>query len=852
MTTAQSLRELLAPILERYDGQAGGDDGVRMADAFQSAWKSLRDFSQHSHEVRTLCSLLGTVARAQDVQPAKFAIAIEHLERMLGHIDDGREELNRQVEQEFFRTWFSLSPRTDESDDDEPIYAASSTDVFDGHPSEDDDSDIERFFILEARETVNKLRHHTQQLSSQRHWKEAIHELSALTHTLKGSASIVNDRRMSWLAHRIEEFLRIPKSRPADAFVRTLNDVLDTLDWLTEHFHAEDHERAAYGASGLSLIEEYEHSRRMPATNPREHLPKAQPQQSDQRLLVLNRALENIGSLLDEQDSSRIMLMEDLRQIDSIRQSLVRLSQALEDHVADGGKTVEQNEKVEQPQRRETAARSEEIFRDLEEYLRMLEQRLEGCQENLDRAQEISTRLWREVLKGRRISLGRMFPILERTVAELADENGVEVVFRHVGDEIQVEKKFFETLFDPLVQLIRNAISHGIESPEQRQQGGKPPHATLAIQAEVSDDHLVISVTDDGRGIDGEALRKRAQELYPELDVPRLSVTECLFLRGLTTRETIDELAGRGIGMEVVRRALNKLNGMMTVESELGHGSRFCMRTPSSRFHTKVFVVRALGHLFALPTALVCQDDDDRFFRDDRETPDLVSLSELLGASSAIRPRLLVGCPEKRFHLEVDEVIGTQDVVMFKLGRFFHNLHLVWGATHIHNGEMAYVLNLSELWQRWHDHGRTDVLTRESKRRGRRRRRRVGRSGQVLIVDDSISVREYLKMVLSREGYSSVAVADGREALEVLEQQAVDLIITDLEMPNIDGYELIGRLRASNSATTPVMIITSRGEDAHHDRAKSLGVDAFLVKPFADAELLETARQLLDQGQPRS
>jgi CheY-like chemotaxis protein/two-component sensor histidine kinase len=495
--------------------------------------------------------------------------------------------------------------------------------------------------------------------------------------------------------------------------------------------------------------------------------------------------------------------------------------------------------------------RLKEASSDLEEYHRLFEQRLEGCQEGLDKLQELSTRLWKEIARSRRIPIGRLFGVLQKTVKELALEQGLEVQLVTAGGDIQVEKKLFETLFDPLLQLIRNALSHGIEPPEQRLKLGKNPLGTIRLMIEGQEDDLMITVEDDGRGLAGKTILQRAKLLFGPHAVND-GIDELIFLSGLTTKKDISEVAGRGIGMDVVATGINKLNGIIQVESEPGKFTRFHLRLPANRFYASVYIVRSMGHLFAIPTALVNADDrQNRFFH--RSRYPIISLTSVLGGRGINRPSLLVGAVEKRFYLEVDEIIGVQSVVFTKLGRFFKNLPLVWGATLIRDGEMAFVLNLRYLFDAASKGVRAGRKFRE---RQHLIQRQTHEAATILVVDDSISVREFVSSILTTNGFRSHVAKDGQEALQLLQQRSYRLLITDLEMPRLDGHQLIDKLNAhhyeSNVRRPEVLVITSRSEREERKRLLAKGVSELLSKPFNEKELLGAVNRLLSNANDRS
>lgn len=770
----------------------------------------------------------------------KLQQAYGFMSAMLDNLERGELQPNEKLQQEFFKKWLAPKPGAPRAEGQVPIVSAA--DYL------DDDDNIEKFFAIEAKEMLARMRICIQELRSEKRWRDALSELKSITHTLKGSAGIVGDRAISRLAHMMEEVLNLDRP-PNQSYLTMMEQVCDSLKWLVQSIGSDQVARDARGDAATRLIEELrdeqEPVERQLTIDGSESTPPTP--EEDEKASSVNITLERMSLLMEETDAARSMLMEDIRQIRAIGQSIAQSVRVLEEAENSMRPSKSKKRRKQSPREQKAAqARLEEIFGDIEEYFRLMEHRLEGSQEGLDKLQELGSRGWKEIARSRRIPIGKMFGVFQKTVRELAAAQGLKILLKTSGEQLQVEKKLFETLFDPLLQLIRNAISHGIEAPEKRIAAGKPEAGVIEVCVDNDGDDILITVSDDGCGLDLELLKRKASERLGG-KAEDLADEELIFVSGLTTKKSIDEVAGRGIGMDVVATGINKLNGILQVESRRGAFTRFHIRIPSSRFYATAYIVRALGHLFAIPNALVFTgdvggDSNDRFFN--REDYSRITLSRLLGGAKTTagsRPKLLVGAVEKRFLLEVDEIVGEQSVVMTKLGRFFRHLPLIWGATLIREGEMAFVLNLRAL------HAVHASQVREPRERiPRKERRGEGTPATILAVDDSISVREYLRSFLGKHGYEVHVAGGGVEALKLLRRHDYSLIITDLEMPGVDGYELINRLRrVAPSIQTPLLVISSRSAREERRRLLDRGVAAFQSKPFDEKELLRTIKELI-------
>ncbi|HDH01891.1 MAG TPA: hybrid sensor histidine kinase/response regulator, partial [Nitrospirae bacterium] len=423
------------------------------------------------------------------------------------------------------------------------------------------------------------------------------------------------------------------------------------------------------------------------------------------------------------------------------------------------------------------------------------------------------------------------------------------------GSETRIDRVIFERLFDPLLHIIRNAVSHGIEDPAERVSKGKPKEGRISLVARREGNSVAIDVKDDGRGIDLGAVYRKAVRLGMLQKGERLTkgrLLGILFNPGFTTLEETDMTSGRGVGLDVVRETIAEINGKISVATSEGKGTIFRIRLPLTFIIVNTVRFTAGGIEFVVPSSLI-QELIEVDYNPDAETiplrgdhvqaKDLCKLLRLNpeGRGSKIPAIVFNLMPGTQVALLVDEITGQEETVIKPLGKFLEGLKYYSGVSISARGRLMPVLNPVTLLERPVE---TEFLQPEL--------REVERKQNILIVDDSLSIRKFVSTILQQKGYRVHSASNGMEALAVIDEHPVDLIITDLEMPVMHGYELLRELRRRGlSESIPVVILTSRGSEKHKDKAASLGAKEYLVKPFEEESLLETVRGYLKTTQFR-
>ncbi|NTU84615.1 MAG: response regulator, partial [Chloroflexales bacterium] len=444
-----------------------------------------------------------------------------------------------------------------------------------------------------------------------------------------------------------------------------------------------------------------------------------------------------------------------------------------------------------------------------------------------------------------------------RTVRDLAQATGKEVRLELRGEGVELDRKVLELISDPLMHLVRNAIDHGVELPAERQAAGKPPQGLVEVSAEAAGGEVWVTLSDDGRGIDPQRLRERAARLgmVTSAGAALLSdadALELIFQPGFSTAAIVTDISGRGVGMDIVRSNLVELGGQVRIESQAGQGSRIVLILPLTLVTTRVLLARVGRSTFALPAsgcygtvwvrrAQLRSLEGQPTLEVEGRTIMLLPLADLLGveapsplASRDRAPAVLAGSAQRPVALLVDELLDEREAVVKPLGALLGAQRRYGGAVQLGDGALVLLLNPMLLVQ-----GARGVAP-PSPPVARRRY-------HLLVVDDSFTTRELIRSILQSAGYEVTASVDGADALDRLRSHPYDLVVSDVEMPRLDGFQLTLRLRSDTALRgLPVVLITSLASEEHRRRGLEVGAQAYIVKSqFNQESLLDVIRQLL-------
>lgn len=447
---------------------------------------------------------------------------------------------------------------------------------------------------------------------------------------------------------------------------------------------------------------------------------------------------------------------------------------------------------------------------------------------------------------------------MRRAVREVADRLAKQVRLTIRGEGIELDRVIWEKLADPLLHILRNAVDHGIEDPESRRKAGKPDTGIIAVSASREGNQVLIRIRDDGAGLNLAAIRRRAESMAG-VDAASLSDEELVslvFAPGFSTRGEVTEISGRGVGMDVVKTNIEELKGSVRISSPgPGQGTVLLVRIPLTLAVTRAVLCTAAGRTFAVPLNEISDmlrvypenmvREPMESVRVDDEVFPLYRLSRVLGMADDTASREGVGdrplvlkieSPERTAALAVDSLVGQQEIVIKSLGSHLQYVKGISGATVMGDGSLVPILNVRELLDGELGDARPAAPVTDPE---------ADTPLEVLIVDDSVSVRQVVARLLESRGWKTTFARDGVEALETLSFLTPDVIVLDVEMPRMNGYEFLSARRSHPSCrTVPVVMLTSRSTAKYREKARALGADGYVVKPFDNRQFLNLIERL--------
>jgi two-component system chemotaxis sensor kinase CheA len=462
--------------------------------------------------------------------------------------------------------------------------------------------------------------------------------------------------------------------------------------------------------------------------------------------------------------------------------------------------------------------------------------------DELDRGERLLDELKGAAVGMRTLPLSSIVSPLPRAVRDLAAETGKQVELVVVGAETELDRAILEGLSEPLVHLLRNAVGHGIESPEERERAGKPARGRLELRAEQRGSVVEVTVADDGRGISEETLAEARRTG---------SLTAVLTQAGFSTALAVSGLSGRGVGLDAVKDQAEAFGGSIEVRSEPGHGMQVILRLPLALALIEVLLVERGGNVYGFPLASIEEavslgetlslGGQPAIELRDHSIP-LADLGELMGATAEPQvpraPVVVLAASGRRVALVCDALLGKEEVVVKSLGPLLSPLSMYLGAAILGDGRIALLVDPAVLL-------RTSAQPRAA---AAPPPVAAPSAPKVLVVEDSLTIRELQRSILEAAGYRVQTARDGRDALTYIDADGgIDLVVTDVEMPEMDGIELTETIRAhATRSALPVVIVTSLGEDDDRRRGIDAGADAYMVKrKFDQHDLLETVERLV-------
>lgn len=480
--------------------------------------------------------------------------------------------------------------------------------------------------------------------------------------------------------------------------------------------------------------------------------------------------------------------------------------------------------------------------------------------------QRVNAELQEGLMQTRMLPFDAMVPNLRRTLRQAASDVGKRAQLVVEGANGEMDRNMLDRIKAPFEHMLRNAVAHGIEAPQVREAAGKNPEGTVRIQVAREATEIVVRLSDDGGGMDRDAIRAKAIErglLRPDARVSDDQIFQLTQVPGFSTAEKVTQVAGRGVGMDVVANEIKQLGGTLGIESEKGRGTTFVMRLPFTLAVTQALIVRIGETNFAIPMTSVHgvarmapnelahrMADASPAFDYLGEEYGIHDLPQLLGVHVVSSPDegdiplLLARSGDLRAAIRVDAVLGSREIVVKPVGPQVSSVPGILGATIMGDGSVLMILDLAPLVR--HGVARRAFEAEALVPHAPRAQDEIRVKPLVMVVDDSITMRKVTGRVLERHEFEVMTAKDGIDALEKLNERVPDLMLLDIEMPRMDGYELATQMKADERlAGVPIIMITSRTGDKHRQRAFDIGVDRYIGKPYQENDLIVQINDVL-------
>lgn len=712
-----------------------------------------------------------------------------------------------------------------------------------------------------------------------------IEKLLRIYHSLKGSSRAVNLNQLEKTCQLIETLLiKYKDVRLPEKALKTIYEAMDKVDNIVNNLENEDNDDSSLVSSIetiKSLIED-DHDTRitiLPESQDQDKEPeeitdenetiRARDKLSNSIRLPVDK-LENFVKLSEELVYGKLASEQRVSELEEIQSILSqwsrrwqRLRPQVENMVQDVNKVNSTNRLTEL---KEFVDVHDSFISKMNETLNSIEKTV-GSDKNtfdtlidslLDRGREL-TMVPFEVMNKK----------LERIAWDISKEQDKEVNLRIYGSDVQIDRNILDELSDPIVHLIRNCIDHGIETREERKNSGKEQTANLSIKLEpIGSGKVCIEVADDGRGVDLEKVKRVALEknivkedslntMDPEL------IYDFLFRSAFSTREKVSSISGRGLGLAIVKENVQKLNGTVRVNSTSGKETKFTITVPVRRA-TMVGITAKIGsQTVVIPTisiksAVRLKDQDVRQLQgrwtlsyNDRLLP-IVRLADILelNSESSLEDSvaLIVGSSEYPIALTVEEVAGEQEVAVKNLPNPLTKVRNIAGATQLKTGDLAVVINMNEVLSSPYLVGTlAGSVDQSDQSYTKAPQSKIVRKKRVLVVEDSITSRVLLKNILETAGYEVSVASDGMDGFDKFEKAQFDIVITDVEMPRMNGFELTSKIRQeSENQSVPIIVVTSLASLEDRKKGVQVGASAYFVKSnFEKSNLLDMVKRLV-------
>jgi chemosensory pili system protein ChpA (sensor histidine kinase/response regulator) len=783
------------------------------------------------------------------------------------------------------------------------------------------DAEVLSYFAPEALEYLESLETQLLRLEKEQHNPEVINQLFRTAHTLKGSAYTVGFQSIGDLTHYVEDFVTgvregHVKILPGhtDALLRSIDVVRllmrrdpTSLNILRRRFAVAMHGLKQLGQpAATQMVESSSAVHRVEA--PVEQVPRDQEEidsgkaeegktadgkaAEDREVIRVSRdRLERLLNLVGELVIGRGRLEQRLHILEQLSQQVLAYKGRLVESVHSFGEKhtftlpTASSGPATAPAQGITslsdfgslefdkyddfnilARRIGEVTADISESMTQLSGSIRRSHEDMSHLAQLTLGMRDEIARARMVPIGTPFTRFHRATREMARATGKEVTLVTSGEHTEVDTGVVERLVDPLVHLVRNAVYHGIEPEAVRLSKGKPGAGTIYLHAAHRGNAVLIEVEDDGAGLDVEKIRAKAVErglIRPEVahSMSESEVIKFIFVPGFSTADQIGDQAGRGVGMDVVKRVVESMNGHIDVESVRGVGTKFTLSLPLTLLIATALMVRVGSERYGIPLSAVREATmltpsshqrmgERSILHIGDEAIQVQPLQQILTRSivpvETGKPVVIVRTTDGMIGLLVDELLGRQEIVIKSLGSFKSLDHSSFGGATIDpEGRVILVLDPARLLARGAQAAAVPELSLDATSSAdslvpyATSPEAKGSDQLLLLIDDSLSIRKYVGRMLESAGYEVDTAVDGEEGLRKASAHNYRLIITDLEMPKLNGYEVIQGLRSRpQTQQTPIIVMTTRAGDKHRQMALNIGASSYIAKPVEERALI--------------
>lgn len=724
------------------------------------------------------------------------------------------------------------------------------------------DNEVLTMFVEEAQELVPEIGVELRAWRANPRENKYPEALQRALHTLKGSARMAGQKALGDLIHDLEDkVVRAQKRQPtAEDFIQMFNE-FDQIGGVFEE---------SKGQAPQELVKK----------TGADATPTARS--VDRKAQFLRMRADALDRMINEAGEISIIRSRMDREVLGFKQSssdltesLVRLRGYLRELEIEAETQMQSRMSTLQEAHQEFDPLEFDRFTRLQELTRMIAESVNDVstiQHNIlqsvgqtEAALQQQNRMNRDLQQG--LLSVRMLPFkqvsdrLQRIVRQTARELKKSAELEITGDNTEIDRSMLDKLSAPLEHLLRNAVAHGIEMPAERRKRNKPETGVIHLRVQKQNDEISIQVTDDGAGVNLDRVKEKAIKnnlIAADSHPNEQALLSVIFEPGFSTAEKTSQIAGRGVGLDVVRNEISGLGGRVDLTSEFGNGASFDIRLPVTQSVAQVLMVRSGHHQFALPVAMIEHaqkikraDLAEAYKKGqvqwaDRQYP-LHYLSKLLDHQEhqpedhAYMSVLLLRSGNYHLALHVDEVFGNQEVVMKPIGPQLARVPGISGATVSGDGQIIFVINPVQIANR-EILSVGSVVVKAKKAEVPTEALKL----RALVVDDSLTMRKVLARLLERAGFEVLTAKDGMDAMQLLQDSTPDVILTDIEMPRMDGFGLSRNIRDDvRTAKTPLIMISSRTADKHQNAAREIGVDAFFGKPVQDEDLINKVNELI-------